>query len=102
MEIDRIIGQPQREMQKTVEFELYVKNLIVKTLVETFNYLKLRELSKPLTNVKVNVLLSWLILTQTGTHSPIPSSHIGINEATTILPKWQDSIQGTSSENKVI
>jgi hypothetical protein len=53
MEIDRIIGQPQREMQKTVEFnELYVKNPIVKTLVETFNYGGSRELSKPLTNVK--------------------------------------------------
>jgi hypothetical protein len=52
-EIDRIIGLPQREMQKTQEFnELYVKNPIVKTLVESFNYGGSRELSKPLINVK--------------------------------------------------
>jgi hypothetical protein len=52
-EIDYVVGKPQREMQKTEEFNnLYVKNPIIKTLVETFNFAGSRELGKPLNNVK--------------------------------------------------
>lgn len=52
-ELDNIVGVPQREMQKTKDFnDFYVKNNIIKTLSETFNYAGSRELGKPLENVK--------------------------------------------------
>jgi hypothetical protein len=52
-DLDNIVGVPQRELQKTKKFnDFYVKNNIIKTLVETFNYAGSRELGKPLENVK--------------------------------------------------
>jgi hypothetical protein len=52
-ELDNVVGVPQREMQKSKEFNnFYVKNNLIKTLVESFNYAGSRELSKPFENVK--------------------------------------------------
>lgn len=52
-ELDSVIGVPQREMQKTKEFnDFFVKNKIIKTLVDNFNYAGSREVNKPLENVK--------------------------------------------------
>lgn len=52
-DLDNIVGVPQREMQKTEEFnDLYVKNPYIKTSVDFFNYAGSRELGKEITNVK--------------------------------------------------
>ena len=52
-ELDEVVGIPQREMQKTDDYNnLYVKNQIVKTLADTFNYSGSREMLKPLIKVK--------------------------------------------------
>ena len=52
-ELDTVVGVPQREMQKSKEFnDLYVNNPIVKTLVETFDYAGSEDKKISLTNVK--------------------------------------------------
>jgi hypothetical protein len=52
-ELDNVVGVPQREMQRSKEFnDFYVKNNIIKVLCESFNYAGSREMSKPLENVK--------------------------------------------------
>ena len=52
-ELDDTVGQHQRQMQKTQEFnDFYVNNPTIRTLVESFNYCGSRELSRPLTAVK--------------------------------------------------
>lgn len=53
-ELDSIVGVPQREMQKSEEWnDLYVKNHLIKTLVELYNYSGAKDTEKPLENVKV-------------------------------------------------
>lgn len=52
-ELDNIVGVPQRELQKTNDFNsFYVKNNIIRTLTESFNYAGSREKGKNLINVK--------------------------------------------------
>lgn len=52
-ELDNVVGVPQREMQKTEDFNnFYVKNIIVKNLVESFTFAGSREMGKPLEKVK--------------------------------------------------
>jgi hypothetical protein len=52
-ELDNIIGVPQREMQKTNEYnDLYVKNPIIKTCVDSFNFAGSRDMGKELLSVK--------------------------------------------------
>ena len=52
-ELDAVVGIPQRQLQQTDEYNnLYVKNRIVKTLSDSFNFSGSRDLKKPLTKVK--------------------------------------------------
>ncbi len=52
-DLDNIIGVPQREMQKTQEFnDFYIKNPFVKTACDLFNFAGSRELGKEITSVK--------------------------------------------------
>ena len=52
-ELDNYVGVPQRQMQNGQAYnDLYVKSLIVKTLVESFDFAGSRELSKPLVQLK--------------------------------------------------
>jgi len=52
-DLDNVIGVPQREMQKSEEYnDLYVKNPIIKTCVDSFNFAGSRELGKEILSVK--------------------------------------------------
>lgn len=52
-ELDNVVGVPQREMQRTKEFnDFYVGNNLIHALVESFNYGGSRELKKPFEFVK--------------------------------------------------
>ncbi|CAD8136144.1 unnamed protein product [Paramecium pentaurelia] len=52
-ELDNFVGVPQRAMQKTKEYnDLYVKNQVVKTMVESFNFGGSRETAKAFENLK--------------------------------------------------
>ncbi|CAD8127197.1 unnamed protein product [Paramecium sonneborni] len=52
-ELDNVIGVPQRAMQKTKEYnDLYVKNQVVKTMVESFNFGGSREIARPFESLK--------------------------------------------------
>lgn len=52
-ELDNYIGVPNREMQRSKEFnDFYVSNPIVKTMVDGFKFTGSRESLKPLVNVK--------------------------------------------------
>jgi len=52
-ELDSVIGVPQREMQKSAEWnDLYVKNPLIKTLVELYDYSGSKDVTKPLAAVK--------------------------------------------------
>ena len=51
-ELDTILGVPQRELQKTPEFsDLYTKNPIIKTMVESFSYGGSKEIHIPFENM---------------------------------------------------
>ncbi|CAK56127.1 unnamed protein product (macronuclear) [Paramecium tetraurelia] len=52
-ELDNFVGVPQRAMQKTKEYnDLYLKNQVIKTMVESFNFGGSRETAKPFENLK--------------------------------------------------
>jgi len=52
-DLDNVIGVPQREMQKSQEFnDFYIKNPFIKTACDLFNYSGSRELGKEITSVK--------------------------------------------------
>ncbi len=52
-DLDRVVGVPQREMQKSDEFnDLYIKNPIIKTSCDLFNFSGSRELGKEIKSVK--------------------------------------------------
>jgi len=52
-ELDSVIGVPQREMQKSEEWnDLYVKNPLIKALVELYNYSGSKDHGKDLFSVK--------------------------------------------------
>lgn len=52
-ELDNVIGVPQREMQKSKDYnDLYVNNQVIKTLVESFNFGGSREMVRPFESLK--------------------------------------------------
>ena len=52
-DLDNVVGVPQREMQKSKEYnDLYIKNPIIKTCVDSFTFCGSRELGKEILSVK--------------------------------------------------